>query len=210
MKKIISFYVFFILSFICTAQDFDTNGPMGKCLFPEDENGNILFTGIISAEYGADTLKMLAYEFLVDINRQEFVEINDIHTDFSRVTGHPVMRVGTDTLHLYKIGAGGEVSYAKTEIEFDLTIDIRDRRFRYTLTNFHTDRWRIRGDAEGDGPSNKIHWQRVNSIKKNFDGRPQKRDAMIKEEEESYLAEYNTVLLFIEKLEHFADKMSDF
>lgn len=69
MKKLLTLLVLTTLSLVCFGQSgrdakFDTNGPMGAVLFPEDENGDIVITEVITAGFKADTLKALAMEFL--------------------------------------------------------------------------------------------------------------------------------------------------
>ncbi len=108
----------------------------------------------------------------------------------------------------------GIISKAAATVKFNLVIDIRPGKYRYTLTKFITDRWRIPGEGKDNGPSNMIHWQRVNSLQKELD-HAKKKDKeefvqMIEKEKFSYEAEYKTVLDFIEGLKTFAIISDDF
>ena len=95
-----------------------------------------------------------------------------------------------------------------------MVIDIRPGKYRYTLTNFMTDRWRITGEGKDNGPSNMIHWQRVNSLKKLLNKAISKKNSpynqMIEAEEASYKAEYEAVMNFIDGLKSFTNISDDF
>ena len=91
---------------------------------------------------------------------------------------------------------------------------MREGKYRYTLTHFITDRWRIPGEGKDNGQSNIIHWQRVNSLTmEQAAARGKKKDeytSMINKEKASYKAEYNAVMAFIEGLKTFAVINDDF
>ena len=93
-------------------------------------------------------------------------------------------------------------------MSFNLVIDIRPGKYRYTLSDFETDRWRIPGEGRDKGQSNVIHRQRVNSLRKELASAPKKNQEeirlMIEKEEVSYKKEYEAVMNFIEGLKSFA------
>lgn len=49
---------------------FSTNGPVGETLFSENENGDIVYTGIVETPYPADTVLGLAKEYLYTIEKK--------------------------------------------------------------------------------------------------------------------------------------------
>ena len=76
MKKIGLLILFgFIFSVNSNAQNlqhvaFDTNGPVGECLFPQNEDGDIVFSDIVECEFSADTIMGLAKEFIYSIQKK--------------------------------------------------------------------------------------------------------------------------------------------
>ena len=105
-------------------------------------------------------------------------------------------------------GYAGTWAKAAATVSFNLVIDIRNGKYRYTLSNFETDRWRIPGEGRDKGQSNVIHWQRVNSLRKELASAKKKDQdeirGMIKKEEISYRKEYEAVMNFIDGLKSFA------
>lgn len=211
MKKILSLLALIVMPLVCFGQSgrdakFDTNGPIGAVLFPEDENGDVVITEVITAGFKADTLKALAIEFLKGTDRSEDMNVSKIDEGLTKITADVEVREGT---RIVELPAGPGIEKAKSTVDFKLVIDFRDGKYRYTLTNFHTDRWRIKGDGEDQGPSNRLHYQRVNSINKDIK-RKNTRAEMLAEEEEAYQEEYKMVMKFVECLRTFAVIRDDF
>ena len=213
MKRFIALFLLTLLPMLVFGQnahdaEFDTNGPVGDVLFPEDEAGNVVITEVVTASYQVDTLKGLAVEFLNLEDQSDRVSVSNINTGITKITAKVEMKVGS---RMWENPApfAAPIEKPRSVVEFSLIIDFRDGKYKYTLTNFQTDRWRIKGDGEDNGPSNRIHWQRVNSINKDFK-RKNTRAEMIAEEEEAYREEYEAVMAFVEKLKSFAVISEDF
>lgn len=184
---------------------FDTNGPMGDVLFEQNENGEIVYTGIVETLFSADTVLGLAREYLYTIEKKYNARISDRFEGVTKVACDVELPVGTKYIDA---SWAGIIAKAAATVSFNVVIDIRPGKYRYTLTNFKTDRWRIKGEGKDNGPSNMIHWQRVNSIKKDV---PKKEaEKMIEQENVSYQGEYRAVMDFIEGLKNFAVISDDF
>ena len=190
---------------------FDTNGPMGECLFEQNENGEIIYTGIVETPFSADTVLGLAREYLYTIEKKYGVRISDRFEGVTKVACDVEFPVGTKYINA---SYAGIIAKAAATVNFNLVIDIRPGKYRYTLTNFTTDRWRIPGEGKDKGQSNMIHWQRVNSLQKELE-KARKKDkeefaTMIEKEKASYEGEYKAVMDFIEGLKTFATISDDF
>ncbi len=67
---------------LCSAQNsinraYDTNGPVGECLFPENENGDLEMSGVVECD-GKDAATILAgiesYIRMLDITARNYVK----------------------------------------------------------------------------------------------------------------------------------------
>ena len=202
----------FIISLFCTISAnaqfinsnncaFDTNGPMGECLFPQDNNGDISFSEVVECEFSKDSIFVLAEEWLLYIEEKMNIDIDDKTKRMNKLTFECQLPVGKE---LVSIGFGTFVR-KKSEVKFNCIIEIKDNKYRYTLNNFYTNRRNIPGEAKSEGPSNMIHWQRVNSLKKEMEQTRRKKNkeekqAYIDDEIDLYKQEYKAVCSFIESL----------
>ena len=175
----------------------DTNGPMGETLFPQDSLGNITITGTIQVPYSADTISSLVQDYLYMVGKLNESKVEDIYKGLSIVGCDITLEVGK---RLISIPYAGTFIRPMSKISFSVLVEVRDGKMRYTLNNFYTKRWRISGEGKDQGPSNTIHWQRVNSIKKDAKGK--ERENMIAAEEAIYKMEYQAVMAIIEGFEH--------
>lgn len=173
---------------------FDTNGPMGECLFPQDENGNITFSDIVECEYSADTIMGLAKEFVYAIQKKYSAKVTNVLEGITKVACDIELKIGKNYI---SVGYVGTWERPASTIKFNLVIDIRKGKYRYTLSEFNTDRRRIPGEGKDQGPSNMIHWQRVNSLTKEMAKAKSKDKAryqeMIDFEKVLYNAEYTAI-----------------
>lgn len=190
---------------------FDTNGPMGEILFEQNEKGEIIYTGIVETPFPADTVLGLAREYLYTLEKKYNARISDRFEGVTKVACEVELPVGTKYINA---SWAGIIAKAASTVNFNLVIDIRPGKYRYTLSNFITDRWRIPGEGKDKGQSNMIHWQRVNSLQKELE-KARKKDkeeiaGMIKQETVSYQGEYRAVMDFIDGLNHFAIINDDF
>ena len=190
---------------------FDTNGPKGECLFEENENGEIVYTGVVETPFSADTVLGLAREYLYLIEKKYKANVSDRFEGVTKVACDVELPVG---IRYVDVPWAGLIEKPAATVKFNLVIDIRPGKYRYTLTNFWTDRWRIKGEGKDNGPSNMIHWQRVNSLNKLYKRALNKEVSiygpMIEAEEESYRAEYAAVMNFVDGLKTFATISEDF
>ena len=184
---------------------------MGGILFEQNENGDIVYTGIVETPFSADSVLGLAREYLYTIEKKYNAGISDRFEGVTKVACDVELPVGT---RLVNAGFAGTWAKAAATVHFNLVIDIRPGKYRYTLTHFVTDRWRIPGEGKDKGQSNMIHWQRVNSLQKELE-KAKKKDkeeiaGMIEKEKISYEGEYKAVMDFIDGLKTFANISDDF
>lgn len=216
MKRILVTLLLTTISFALLGQQisftaFDTNGPMGEILFEQNENGEIIYTGLVETPFSADTVMGLAREYLYTLEKKYNARISDRFEGVTKVACDVELPVGTKYIDA---SWAGIIAKAASTVNFNLVIDIRPGKYRYTLTNFVTDRWRIPGEGKDKGQSNMIHWQRVNSLQKELE-KARKKDkeelvTMIEKEKASYEGEYKAVMDFIEGLKTFAIINDDF
>ena len=76
---------------------FDTNGPMGKCLFPQNDSGNIIYSGIIESDLSADKIAELAKEFVHSIPKIYLADISDELDGTTKVGCEVELKVGKKT-----------------------------------------------------------------------------------------------------------------
>lgn len=196
---------------------FDTNGPVGKCLFPQNESGEIIFTGVVECEFSADTIIGLAREFIHSISKRYKADISsELEGGITKVACDVELKVGKKyiSIGVWAPDNIGTWEKAASTVKFGLLIEVRNKKYRYTLTNFVTDRYRIPGEGKDQGPSNMIHWQRVNSLTKEKNHARSKEQnrfqALIDFENALYEAEYNAVQDVINGVKSFARIEDDF
>lgn len=214
MRKII----LFVLLCVCmgiSAQNlnwraFDTNGPMGECLFPQNDNGEIIISDIVLCDMSADSIMGLAKEFMYNINKQLNANCKIELEGTTKIACRVKLPIGNE---FFPIGSLVTLERSHSEVAFDLAIEVRKGKYKYTLSNFFTERRRIPGEGKNDGQSNMIHWQRVNSLTKEMPSKGKKREEyekMIEDEKITYQAEYKAVQMVIEKLKTFTVISEDF
>lgn len=173
---------------------FNSNGPMGEVLFPQDSVGNITLTGIVNIPYSADTIKGLVQDYLYMVGKSNGSDVKDMYNGLTIVGCEINLKVGA---RLFAIPYAGTFIRPASKVSFKVLIEIRNGMLRYTLNNFYTKRWRISGEGKDQGPSNMLHWQRINSINKDAESDKEIRknkDNMIKAEEYIYKEEYKSVM----------------
>ncbi len=184
---------------------FDTNGPVGECLFPEE------YRVVVKTNVSADTIMGLAKEFMYSISKKYKANVSNEMEGITKLGCDLELKVGKKYI---SIGNVGTWEKAASTISFNLLIEIKDKKYRYILSNFITDRYRIPGDGKDKGPSNMIHWQRVNSLTKEMNharkSKKQQYQEMIDFENALYQGEYNAVQDVISGLESFTIIKDDF
>ena len=88
-----------------------------------------------------------------------------------------------------------------SEVDFICKLEFRNGRFRYTLNDFKTSRRTISGEAKNNGQSNEIHWQRVNSLKREYPDLPADTGNLSRRQR-SKIYDYNEQLEFETALYH--------
>lgn len=211
MKKQLLLLVMTLLPMVATAQNlmnvaFDTNGPMGECLFPQNADGEIVFSGVVESKYPADTIMGLAKEFLYSISKKYKANTSNMLEGVTKMACDLELKVGKKYISVGVMTPGniGTWEKAASTVKFSIMLEIRNHKYRYTLSNFITDRYRIPGEGKDQGPSNMIHWQRVNSLQKE-----KKNRHLIEFENVLYQAEYNAVQDVLKGLQTFANEIVD-
>lgn len=202
---------------------YDANGPIGDCLFPMDDEGKITLQEIVKTEISKDSTTLFVTEFLKNKDNEDGVSVSTPVSSSvnSNITCDVEMNVGKE---LFEVPYAGMMERHVSQISFKVLVEVKEGRFRYTLTDFYTNRRTIHGAAKSEGPSNLIHWQRVNSLTKerdeyeedNIDDKYSKKqrkvqdfndnmkafDDQIAKEIRSYEGEFDAVQSFISGLEN--------
>ncbi len=193
-----------------------TNGQKGECLFPEDANGEVTFSKIIEVPSSADTIMTLVDEYINSRSISDKYEIKRIFKSERSAAYEIQINIGKQSWGLEFRGTPLFVREKDaSHIKFKCIVGTSQGKFKYTLTDFETNRNTIRGEAKNDGQPNTIHWQRVNSLIKerdsyanthNLDKRSVKEEifdynSQISYEAILYLAEYESVQEFIKGIE---------
>lgn len=197
---------------------FDTNGPMGECLFPMNDNGDIEISEIITLENAnANNLNIAIKRYIesyifnnkIKKKQEALVENNiDYWLEFPvgeqeiglEIWGSPVFAFTRDA----------------SKVTFRINVQIREGKYKYKLYDFWTQRRTIHGEGKNNGPSNMIHWQRVNSLSKERDVYAQSHDinkrstkeviydynAQIESENYQYSLEHDYIMDFVEGLKN--------
>lgn len=184
---------------------YDTNGPVGECLFPCNEDGKIVFQEIIECETTKERIAEKFKDWANEINHSnsDRFKINNSYFSENVFSYDGQLYIGNTTVEIPWVG---KVNKHYSEVKFHCKVDIRDNKFRITMTDFFTERITIRGEAKSNGESNVIHWQRINSlIKERDDARKSKKDEYnqrIEEEEKIYKLEYEAVCNVMDKMKN--------
>ena len=177
----------------------DTNGPMGECLFPTNDEGKIIYQGVIVAPCSKAALKECAIRFFRELDKNPMINVKTIQTEYeSRYDFDVILSSGK---------VRQEIHYAKyyrdrSRIRCHVAIEFKEGRYRYTVNPYETNRLNLRGKAKCDGTPNEIHWQRVNSLNKRWDSH------IIDYENETYKAEYEAVINLVKLLANYYNEMN--
>lgn len=83
---------------------FDTNGPVGECLFPQNENGDIVISGIVECAYSADTIMGLAKEFIYSIQKKYDAKTSNTMEGITKVACDLELKIGKKYISVGSIG----------------------------------------------------------------------------------------------------------
>lgn len=184
----------------------DTNGPMGECLFPVSDDGNVIYQKVVESNYSKLELKEMAIKFFKILDKEDIYDVrtiqveNESYYDFDVNIASGRFRQETGFASWMR-----DISTVRSHVK----IEFKEGRYRYTVVLYETNRQTIRGEAKSDGKPNIIHWQRVNSLTKERDNyrkgskKYNEFDAQIKLENEWYHMEFNAVQRFLERLDNY-------
>ena len=187
---------------------FDTNGPMGECLFVADANGEIIYQGTIDVNKTKSELKDLAIQFFKMIDKEAIYDVRTIQKDKENYIEYDVniasgrVRASTDIISWER---------DRSTLRCHVKIEFKDGKYRYTVNPYETNRQTIRGESKSDGRPNEIHWQRVNSLtKERSQYKPGKKKyneytEQINEEIDCYQAEYKALQTFLNLISSYCD-----
>lgn len=202
---------------------FPTNGPVGECLFPQQANGEAACCETIECDLTREDIAEHCRQIVYDMEQHYGIGVHDRFENSNKIEFVVEIPVGEE----YKTmdtsrgfcdmlrGTFSRDERVQSKIIFRTMIEYKDGKYKYTLFDFYTKRRMIHGEGKNDGPSNLIHWQRVNSLTKErqafIDSHNMKRaanrekleaeyDSVIRSEQEQYLAEYNAVQMFVSTL----------
>lgn len=202
---------------VITHDAFDTNGPTGKNLFPQNEDGDITFSKIIEVNGNSEQIKDVVKSYIYTYASRHDIDIKDPIESELKLQYQLKYPVGKENVKIGGAWGNPFISFLRdaSRVIFNCTIEIRNGKFKYTLSDFETNRRMIRGEAKNNGQSNTIHWQRVNSLAKERNRFIQKNDttkrknkeelydynSQIAYEEAQYKKEYASIIMFISGLE---------
>ena len=204
-----------------------TNGERGKCLFPEDATGNVVFSSIIDVPCSADSIIMVADEYISSQNITEKCKVKKIASSSRSCTYSIQLNIGQQSWGIEFWGSPLFVFQRDaSHVKFKCIVEARNGKYKYSLIDFETNRNSLRGEAKNDGQPNIIHWQRVNSLTKERNAYAAKHDITKRNVKEEifdynsqiayeaclYQAEYDATLKFEYGLKNlqFGDDFMDF
>ena len=199
-------------------------GEEGENLFPKDENGFAVLTGVVECPgKSVEEIKTSVMRWFHQLIVTKQVEVD---SDEKFETNNQLMFKGEMKVGLKEIGAAalvGPVKWAvsETDIKFIAKIDIKEGKFRYTFSNIITDRYRLHGKPETEGVLNDLHWQRVNCLTQKLEkeqsydlpnkNKIEEYQAQIKYEDYLYHAEYDAMNNMVDRLKNcWKDEDLDF
>ena len=235
MKKTITLITLFFLTImpICAIDDIVFNMPIhhlelygeeGENLFPKDENGFAVLTGIV--ECPGKSVEEIKTSVMRWFHEMVMTKRLDVDSDEKYETNNQLMFKGELKIGHKEIGSAGLVGpfkwvVSETDIKFIAKIDIKEGKFRYTFFDIKADRYRLSGKPETEGVLNDLHWQRVNCLTEKLEKEqsydiPSKKkieeyQAQIKYEDYLYHAEYDAMTNMVERLKNcWKDEDLDF
>lgn len=144
-----------------------TNGEKGECLFPEDASGNVFFSSIIDVPYPADSIMLVADDYIIAQNVSDKCIVERISNSSRTSTYNVQLNIGKQTWGMELWGSPlFVVKRDASHVKFKCIVEVRDGKYKYSLIDFETNRNTIRGEGKNDGQPNIIHWQRINSLTK--------------------------------------------
>ncbi len=196
---------------------YDTNGPMGKCLFQTDDKGEIVYQAVVETNYSKEEQKKLAERFFEIIDKEDIYDVRLVQNEKDFAFDYDV-NVSSGRQRVNVNVATWERD--RSTVRCHVKLEFKEGRYRYTVNPYETNRQTIRGEAKSDGHPNILHWQRVNSLTKERAADKKKKydeyTKQIQEENNCYQAEYSAIQAFIKLLASYCvyvesvDKEADF
>lgn len=146
-----------------------TNGNTGNKLFPE-VNNEVIISNIIITDCSPEEIFESLEDLVGYINLKKDRSLKLVSKSKSRAIYSGEFSFGTQNWGIDFWGTPlFNVNKSATKVKFILSIEAIQGKFKYSLTDFETNRNTIKGEAKNDGQPNVIHWQRVNSLIKERD-----------------------------------------
>lgn len=230
MYKTFLVIAFAVCSSLCSAQvfnpvasavytAFDTNGPMGECLFPMDNKCQ----EVVACEANKDDIgdAIQAWSKRVEMLYGNRVSVNHFERAGAQITFDVQLYLGSTIVDIPWVG---DVEKQYSEVQYKVFIELKDQKYRITFFDFYTDRVTLKGEAKSNGPSNMIHWQRINSLaierdevignRTKLSGSRQRKvdeyNNRINMEKSIYQEEWNTVCSIMKELKECTSSKDDF
>lgn len=146
-----------------------TNGETGTKLFPEVGN-NVIISNTIDTDCSPEDIIAAAETLIVGVGIEEGKKIAKIAHTSRRIVYECEFSFGHQNWGMEFWGSSlFNVNKDATKVKFKLDVEAINGKYKYSFTNFETNRNTLKGEAKNDGQPNTIHWQRVNSLKKERD-----------------------------------------
>ncbi len=194
---------------------FDTNGPLGECLFPQDAKGQVSYSGVVEVNGSASEIMAVLLDYIASQNVDSGYDLKEQAKSPRSILYTVKCSVGKQLREVTVMGSPVFSALKDaSDISFKCLLEVIDGKFKYTLKDFLTKRNTLRGAAKNDGDPNLIHWQRVNSLtrekneyalKHNANKRSTREvlydyDSQIEFEKNLYVLEHDAVSRFVEGL----------
>lgn len=178
-----------------------------------DEDGDILISDIVNLEETkSEDIKNAIHAYIESYILNNGISKKQSLDENQTLTYKLEYPIGKQEVQ-FEIWGSPAFSFTRdaSKITFMVKIQVREGKFKYSLSDFWTSRRMIHGEGKNNGPSNRIHWQRVNSLTKERDAYAKKHNpnsrstqeelydynAQIQYEHNQYQMEYNAVMDFI-------------
>lgn len=175
---------------------YSSNGEKGNCLFPEDASGNVTFSSLIDVQHSADTIMMVADDYIMSQNVSGKCEVKSLSKSTRTSTYSIQLNIGKQSWGIEYWGTPLFIfNRDASHVKFKCVVEARNGKYKYSLIDFETNRNTIRGEAKNDGQPNVIHWQRVNSLTKERDAYASTHDSSKRDVKEK-LFDYNSQIAY--------------
>ena len=163
---------------LCHAQNMmhyatSPDGVMDYVLFPS-KDGSVFVNETIACPANADDIKDVTEAFMIYMNGSSGIKVKPTGVARKLQSYNVKMEFAEAPLTFEVFGSPVAcINRSASEVKFKVIIAQKDSLCTVTMTDFETNRTTLRGAAKNDGDPNVIHWQRVNSLRKERDAAAQ-------------------------------------